>query len=217
MWRIEVMPKPGIGALSFAAAVRKIVPDAAGEPVLALSRNEIMHHEAVLAFAAALTAAVLLAFVALREPVKWLLTLPATMFFVTFSAASVAIMGVALNSAMLAAVSCAAALAVASAVILADDVRPGRRRDNDDVSMRAGILPLLILLGTVAPLIISGNQPVAAYGVVVSVFLLIVLGLNSAAVARPVTLAGSPVQPLTCGARRAAVETDVTPYKRQAG
>ena len=32
VWRIEVMPRSGTGQLSFAAAVRRAVPEAAGEP-----------------------------------------------------------------------------------------------------------------------------------------------------------------------------------------
>ncbi|WP_373503550.1 hypothetical protein, partial [Aestuariivirga sp.] len=59
-WRVEVMPRTGTGTLSFAAAMRRAVPAAVGEPMQALVRNEIIHHETLLALAAALVAAAIL-------------------------------------------------------------------------------------------------------------------------------------------------------------
>lgn len=179
VWRIEVMPKSGVGSVSFAAAVRKVAPDAAGEPMLALSRNEVMHHETGIAFAMALAAALALAFAALRDLTRWLLAVPAMVLFFTFAAAAVAIMNLALSSAMLAALSCAAAVASACAVLMAERARLGNppAADPRDTSFRTVLLPLLVLTGAVAPLMLSGNRPVADYGVSATLFLIIAGGL----------------------------------------
>jgi hypothetical protein len=67
VWRIEVMPRSGTGQLSFAAAVRRAVPEAAGEPMVSLSRNEIIHHETMLAIMMALALAAFLVLAALRN------------------------------------------------------------------------------------------------------------------------------------------------------
>lgn len=181
LWRIEVMPKPGVGTLSFAAAIRKLAPDAAGEPVLSLSRNEIMHREAGLALAAAVTASIVLAFAALRQPLPWLLVLPAAAFFFTLASGVAAAMGLALNSAMLAAVSTVAALSVSSAVIIAGWVRISGEPSqvSNESSIRAATLPVLVLAGTVVPLTISTNQPVADLGLILTVFLIMIAGVNA--------------------------------------
>lgn len=181
LWRIEVMPKAGVGTLSFAAAIRKVAPDAAGEPVLSLSRNEIMHREAGLAFAGAVTASVVLAFAALRQPLPWLLILPAAAFFFTLASGMAAVMGLALNSAMLAAVSTLAALSVSSAVVIAGWARitSAPSHGAQDSTIRAAILPVLVLAGTVMPLAISTNQPVAELGLMMTAFLIMVAALNA--------------------------------------
>jgi uncharacterized protein len=178
-WRIEVMPKEGVGSLSFAAALRKVAPDASGEPVLALSRNEIMHHETVLAFAAALTGAVILAFAALRDLWRWLLVLPVMALFFTYAAAALAVMNMALSAAMLAALSCAAAVTSATAVLMAERARLSGPENVDprDTSFRTALLPLLVLAGAVAPLALSANPPVSDYGLSATLFLVIATAL----------------------------------------
>lgn len=178
LWRIEVMPKSETGALSFAAALRKVAPMAAGEPVTALSRNEIAHRETGLAFAAALTGAVLLAVAMLRDLFRWLTILPPVAFFFTLSAAAVSGLGIALNTAMLAALSLIAALSVCSAIILAErnDTSSGYPGSS---ALRAGLLPLLVVGAAVAPLAISGQQPIAAFGTVAALFTAIAAAVNA--------------------------------------
>ncbi|MCB1380435.1 MAG: MMPL family transporter [Alphaproteobacteria bacterium] len=180
-WRIEVMPKPDVGVLSFAAAVRRVVPSAAGEPVMALARNEVMHHETGIALAAALAAATVMAFAVLRRPVRWLMVLPATAFFYTFSAAAVAELGLALNTAMLTALSTISALAISSAILVAER-HPRRRGDPVNrpiAAFRAALLPPLVLAGAVAPLMISSIQPVALFGTMASLLLAVALLVNA--------------------------------------
>ena len=178
-WRIEIMPKPGVTALNFAAAVRKLFPQASGEPILALSRNEIMHHEAGLALAAALTAALFLAFVALRDPAAWLVTVAPLAFFFTLSAATLAGQSIGVNSALLAAICAVAALVLCSAIIMAAGL-DGKDKSggNSSTAYRAGLLPLLVFLGSVAPLALSSYPPVAEFGAVVGMLLGVGVAVN---------------------------------------
>ena len=181
LWRIEVMPKPNVSTLNFAAAVRKLVPQASGEPILGLVRNEIMHHESGIAFAAALTAAMILGFAALRGIGPWLLTLLPAVFFFTLGGACMVSIGLALNAAMLAGVSTTAALSIASAILLAegageDQLVAGTARA---MAFRAALLPILVLAGTVAPLALSSDPPVAAFGVEFTMFLGLAFAINA--------------------------------------
>jgi len=183
LWRIELMPKPGIRTLNFAAAVRRVIPQAAGEPVVALARNEIMHHEAGLAFAAALTAAMILGFVALRDFAAWLLILLPCGFFYTLSAAAFAGLGAGLTAALLASLSTASALSLAASIVLAD----GAVQSSGGVALRplayrAALLPVIAMIGAVAPLALSANPPVAEFGRLTSVFLIVGLFVNLALV-----------------------------------
>lgn len=63
--------------------MRRAFPAAAGEPLLALARNEIIHHETLLALAAAAVAAAILALAALRSLAGWVVSLVPVAAFVT--------------------------------------------------------------------------------------------------------------------------------------
>jgi hypothetical protein len=138
-----------------------------------------MHHETVLAFAAALTGAVILAFAALRDLWRWLLVLPVMALFFTYAAAALAVMNMALSAAMLAALSCAAAVTSATAVLMAERARLSGPENVDprDTSFRTALLPLLVLAGAVAPLALSANPPVSDYGLSATLFLVIATAL----------------------------------------
>jgi hypothetical protein len=172
-WRIEVMPKSGIGLLSFAASLRRAVPAAAGEPIAALARNEIIHHETLLALGAAFAAAAILVLAVLRSPVGWAMSLLPVSAFVTLTAATVVMLDVGLNAAMLAGASAVAALLIASSMVMAEHLtkRPLERIVHGS-AMRAALVPPLVLAGAVAPLAISSRPAVAELGAVMALMLL---------------------------------------------
>ncbi len=174
LWRIEVMPKPGIGSLSFAASIRRTVPQAAGEPIAALARNEIIHHETLLALAAALVGAAILALAALRNLTGFVLSMVPVTAFVTLTAAAAVSFGIVINSAMLAAASAAAAVLICSCVAIAGHLTAATPEDRqlNATAMRAGLLPPLVLAGAVAPLTISSRAAVAELGGVMAAMLL---------------------------------------------
>lgn len=166
-WRIEVMPKPGIGSLSFAAALRRIVPAAAGEPIASLVRNEIIHHETLLALSMAAVAASILVLAALRNLAASIVALAPVAGFVTLTAAASALLDFTLNSAMLAGASIAAAVLL-SATIIATQGTPdpdNRSFSNPVWSLRAALVSPLALAGAVAPLAISSRPVFSDLGV----------------------------------------------------
>ena len=174
LWRIEVMPKPETGVLSFAAALRRAYPAAAGEPVAALARNEIIHHETLLALAAAAVGSAILALAALRSLAGWVVSLVPVAAFVTLTAAVTALLDITLNTAMLAAASAVAATLACSGMIAARHLanRPSGGL-SQGAAVRTALLPLVVLAGAVAPLTISSRSGVAELGVIVSVMLLL--------------------------------------------
>ncbi len=173
MQRIEVMPKPGTGILSFGAAMRRAFPSAAGEPLLALARNEIIHHETLLALAAAAVAAAILALAALRSLAGWVVSLVPVAAFVTLTAAVTALLDMTMNTAMLAAASAVAAVLACSGMIAAEQLvtRPAGGLPQG-TAMRTALLPLVVLAGAVLPLAISSRSSVAELGGILAVMLL---------------------------------------------
>lgn len=170
LWRIEVMPRSGTGTLSFAAALRRAVPSAAGEPVAALVRNEIIHHETLLALAFAMVAAAVLVLAALRSLTGWLVSMVPAVAFVTLTAATVAALDIGLTAAMLAGTSAAIAVLLACSIVLAEHFTspaPETRRG----MMRAGLVPPLALAGAVIPLAVSSRAAVAELGALMALLL----------------------------------------------
>jgi len=175
LWRVEVMPKPGIGLLSFAAAVRRLQPQAAGEPITALASNEIIHHETLLALAVALVGTAILTLAALRNPLAWIAAMLPAAAFITLTAAVATGFDIVLNSAMLAAASTCAAVLICCSVVITEQLTGGNtdRFDARGTAIRAGLLPPVVLAGAVAPLAVSTNPQVAELGGLMALLLLI--------------------------------------------
>jgi hypothetical protein len=170
IWRIEVMPRSGTGELSFAAAVRQAVPEAAGGPVVSLVRNQMIHHETLLALAKAAAAALFLVVAGLRSPLGLILALAPAIAFMTISAAVTVLLGISLNAAMLAGGS------AALAVLIASSMQVARRLVGPPAAalpLRAALLAPVTLAGAVVPLAVSSMPAVAEAGVVLSLLMLI--------------------------------------------
>jgi hypothetical protein len=171
--RIEVLPKPGGGRLSFAAAMRKLNPMAAGAPVVELARNEIIHHEAAYAIAAAVAAAALVLLVLLRNPLDWIMVLVPPGLAISLSAAAVVGFGQSLSPAMLGAAMTALALCLSSSLIMVLRAKPPVFRAPFDTGFRSALLPPLATLAAIAPFLMSGIVPVAATALTSILFLCI--------------------------------------------
>ncbi len=174
VWRIEVMPRSGTGELSFAAALRRAVPQSAGEPVVSLVRNEMIHHEAILALSSALVAAAILVLAMLRSLRGLVLSLVPAAALITLTAAVVVLLDISLNAAMLAGLSAAVAVLIACSMLVAGRLRGGQSPVGHSLPLRAVLLPPLTLAGATAPLVISSRPAVAELGASLAMLLLIV-------------------------------------------
>lgn len=173
-WRIEVMPRNGTGELSFAAALRRTLPAAAGEPLVSLARNEIIHHETVLALGMALVAGALLVLASLRNVSAWVLSLVPAAAFVTLTAAVTVTLDISLNAAMLAGSSAAVAVLIASSMKVASQFAGDTSTPSAFApSLRAALLPPLALAAAVAPLGLSSRPSVSEVGIGLSMLLLL--------------------------------------------
>ncbi len=177
LWRIEVLPKPEVRRLAFAGAMRKFSSQAAGAPVVALARSEILHHETALALALALCAAAIVALLYLRDVWDAVIALTPLLFGISLSAAVVAGTGQIILPAALAAVMPAMALCFSASILLVLRQRLPRESTNR-ASLRAAILPPLVFLGAAAPLTISSSQAVAAFGQASVLFISAAMAVN---------------------------------------
>jgi uncharacterized protein len=174
-WRIEVMPRSGTGELSFAAALRRAVPQAAGEPVVALVRNEMIHHEAILALATALLSASVLVLVALRSLRGLILSVAPAGAFITLTASVTVMLNISLHAAVLAGISAAIAVLIACSMLVALRLRGGGPAMQAHIlPLRAVLLPPITLAGAAAPLVISSRPGVAELGASLAMLFLIV-------------------------------------------
>jgi predicted RND superfamily exporter protein len=174
-WRIEVMPRSGTGELSFAAALRRAVPQASGEPIVSLVRNEMIHHEAILALATALLAASALVLVTLRSLRGMVLSMAPAAAFTTLTASVTVMLNISLNAAMLAGVSAAMAVLISCSMLVAVRLRgSGAAVRAQILPLRAVLLPPITLAGAVAPLVISSRPAVAELGASLALLFLIV-------------------------------------------
>jgi uncharacterized protein len=180
-WRIEVLPKPGVTSLSFAAVLRKLSPDVAGVPVVALARNEIMHHESILALGPALALAGLIALAMARRPHRMVVALVPTALALCLCAAALVTSGELIDATALAALSTAIALSFAASLTLALGTDPPKEGGEGEmnVSFRAAILPLALSLAVTAPLVVSGNPAIAEFSYVASLFLMAAILCNA--------------------------------------
>lgn len=174
-WRVEVMPRSGTGELSFAAALRRVAPQSAGEPIVALVRNEMIHHEAILALAMALAAATVLVALTLRSLRGVVLAMAPAGAFITLTAAVTVMLGISLNAAMLAGISAAIAVLISCSMLVAMRLRGGGPVLQASVlPLRAVLLPPITLAGAAAPLVISSRPAVAELGASLAMLFLIV-------------------------------------------
>lgn len=173
-WRIEVMPRSGTGELSFAAALRRAAPQSAGEPVVSLVRNEMIHHEAIIALATALLAAAVLVVVVLRSLRGLVLSVAPAGAFITLTAAVTVLLGISLNAAMLAGISAAIAVLIACSMLVAVRLRGSGAAQAQVLPLRAVLLPPITLAGAAAPLVISSRPAVAELGASLAMLFLIV-------------------------------------------
>lgn len=195
-WRIEVMPRAGTGELSFAAALRRAAPQAAGEPIVSLVRNEMIHHEAIIALATALLAAALLVLAALRSLRGLVLAVAPAGAFITLTAAVTVVLGISLNAAMLAGISAAIAVLIACSMLVAVRLRGSGAVQAQVLPLRAVLLPPITLAGAAAPLVISSRPAVAELGASLAMLFLIVallIMLLVPALARWLDLLSDPV------------------------
>lgn len=182
--RIEVLPKSSVPILSFAAAMRRQFPDAAGVPVEAIARNEIMHHEAIYAYLPGLLLAMAIAAAFIRKPTRIAAALAPTPMMLSLAAAALVTGGELLDAAALAAFATAMALCLSAAVELAMMPQPGQPEDEfGGASFRMALLPLAVALSMVAPMLISGNLGISSFAYVLS--LLLVLSLVAVALVTP--------------------------------
>ena len=168
-WRIEVLPKAGVSRLNFAAAMRKFSTEAAGVPIVALARNEIMHHETAVALAIALAVVAATILLFMRNLWDWILSLVPVLFAISLTSAVIAATGQVLVPSVLAAAMIAITACLSMSIILV--LRARGRPSVSDTSFRAALLPPLALLATVAPLAISTNPAVAGFGLISTLFL----------------------------------------------
>jgi hypothetical protein len=177
LWRIEVLPKPDVRRLVFAGAMRKFSPQAAGTPVVALARSEIMHHETALALAMAFAAAAIAILIYLRDVWSWAISLFPVLFGISLSAVVVAASGQIVIPAALAATVVGMAMCLSMSIMLVLWERQPRGA-GVDTSFRAAVLPPLTFLGATAPLMMSTIPAVAAFGRGSALFLLCSLIVN---------------------------------------
>jgi len=175
-WRIEVLPKSNVRTLAFAGAMRKFSSQAAGGPVVALARSEIMHHETAVALAIALISAALLILLYMRDVADWMIAMVPGTFAISLSAAVVAASGQVILPSALAAAMMAMALCLAMSIMLVLWCREREKATN--IWIRAAVLPPLAFLGVGVPLMMSDTPAIAAFGQATTLFLAASIAVN---------------------------------------
>ena len=178
-WRIEVLPKPGVSQMAFAAALRGL--GASGPAMLTLARSESYRAAAVMAILPGFGLASVIALLVVRRIGDWFAVILPPMMMVTLSAAMLAGMGMTVSPAGLVAATLAIALSFCLTVLLALRFRFALR-DPGNTGFRAAVAPVLVCLAGTAPLSLSGSQVVAEFGAASTIFLgtAAVLGLLAA-------------------------------------
>jgi predicted RND superfamily exporter protein len=173
-----VLPRPGVPGPRFAAALRQFSAGAAGEPVVALARGEIVRSAAFTALAAGLALAAFMAVAWLQRFDLTLAVLLPLPMAIGLSAASVAAAKLTVTPAGLAAATVALALGLVSAAVLALN----ELTDTDASAARAAVLPPLVLLVGVAPLSVSALPALQDFGRMAALLLAVQLIVNLLAV-----------------------------------
>ncbi len=174
LWRIEVLPRSDVSSPGFAEALRKFSAGAAGDPIVALARGEIMRAAAFTALAAGLALAAFLAVAYLQRFDLTLAVLLPLPMAIGLSAAAIAGAKLTVTPAGLAAATMALAYGLASAAVLAQH----EMSDIDPSAARAAVLPPLVLLAGVAPLSISALPALQDFGRMASLLLALQLTVN---------------------------------------
>ncbi len=177
-WRIEVLPRPDVSPASFAKALRQFSPGAAGAPIVALARGEIMRGAAFTALAAGLALAAFMSVAYLQRFDLTLAVLLPLPMAIGLSAAAIAAWRLAVTPASLAAAALALAFGLASATALALH----EMSDIDPAAARAAVLPPLALFAGVAPLSISALPVLHDFGRMAALLLAVQLIVNVMAV-----------------------------------
>jgi len=180
-----VLPKPGVRRLAFAGAMRKFSQEAAGAPIVALARNEIIHHETAIAVAIAFAAAAIAALFYLRDIALWVISLVPLVCGTSLSAAVVAASGQTVPVSALAAAMAAMAVSLSSSIVLVSGA------PSNNPSIRAAVLPPLAYLGAASPLMMSAVPAVAAFGKGSVVFLIAAMAVNLVVVPQALALVGA--------------------------
>jgi hypothetical protein len=111
---------------------------------------------------------------ALRSVTAWVLSLVPAAAFITLTAAVTVTFGISLNVSMLAGLTAAIAVLIASSMRVADQLcRPSLTEGAYAVSLRGALLPPLLLAGAVGPLALSSRPSVAEVGAALAVLLMI--------------------------------------------
>lgn len=174
IWRIEVLPRNGLGETSFAAALHRAVPQAAGEPIVTLVRNEAMPRRTYLAAATALIAAAMLVLAAMRSIRCLIVVLAPAAAFVPLAGAATVFLGISLSAAMLAGISSAIAVLMACSMLLARRFAAvGALVKSAVLPLRAALLAPATLAFVAAPFMISSRPAVAGLGAALALLMLI--------------------------------------------
>ncbi|MGQ0485573.1 MAG: hypothetical protein ACT4SY_09510 [Hyphomicrobiales bacterium] len=174
LWRIEVLPRAPVASAGFAEALRRFSPSAAGDPIVALARGEIMRGAAFTALAAGLALAAFMAVAYLQRPGLTLAVLVPLPMAIGLSAAAIAAAELTVTPAGLAAASMALAFGLASAAIFATHEMSGA----DASAARRAILPPLVFLAGTAPLSISALPALQDFGTMAALLLPLQLTIN---------------------------------------
>jgi hypothetical protein len=175
LWRIEVLPRSDVATANFAEALRRFSPSAAGDPIVALARSEIMRRAAFTALAAGLALAAFMAVAYLQRHDLTLAVLLPLPMAIGLSAAAITAAQLTVTPAGLAAAAMALAFGLASATVLA----MRQKSDSDPSTARAAILPPLVLLAGIAPLSISALPALQDFGRMTTLLLALQLVVNS--------------------------------------
>jgi len=174
IWRIEVLPRNDLGETSFAAALRRAVPQAAGEPIVTLVRNETMPRQTCLAAAMALVAAAVLVLAALRSIRGLIVVLAPAVAFIPLAGAVAVLLGLSLDAALLAGISSAIAVLMACSMLLARRfATAGALVKPAVLPLRAALLAPVTLALAAAAFMISSRPAVAEMGAALALLMLI--------------------------------------------
>ncbi len=168
LWRIEVLPKPGVAPLALAKSVRALQQNVAGAAITALVEGDAIRVQAIAALTIMFASLAALTLLYLRNVGDWLLTFLPVGLGLCLAAAFVTATGQLVATATLAAAMVAMAMCLASSLILVMDDAGASRAP--PTHFRTAFLPMIVVFGTAAPLMISSVADVAKFGANLTLF-----------------------------------------------